>query len=196
VRQFKTEERLNKIRRVLEARRKSLTVVLENIHDPHNVSAIFRTSDAVGISSVALLYTIESFPQVAKSSSASAMKWVEKEKYKSVKECYSALRGKGFKIYASSLEGTPENVYDLDLTEKIAVVLGNEARGVSEDAASEADKLIKIPMLGMIQSLNVSVAAAVILFGAMRQRIIKGDYEHSEMTDEELNQMIDEWSNK
>ncbi len=186
MRQFKTNERLDKIKKVLEARRKSLTVVLENIHDPHNVSAIFRTSDAVGISSVALLYTIESFPQIAKSSSASALKWVEKEKYRDIPECYTALRNKGFKIYASSLQDGSENIFELDLTEKIAIVLGNEARGVSEDAAKMADKLIQIPMLGMIQSLNVSVAAAVILFEAMRQRMVKGDYGKPEMRSSEL----------
>jgi tRNA (guanosine-2'-O-)-methyltransferase len=196
MRQFKTEERLNKIKKVLELRRKSLTIVLENIHDAHNVSAIFRTSDAVGVSSVSLLYTIEQFPPIAKSSSASALKWVDKQKYKTVEECYSALRDKGFKIYASALSDNSKDIYSLDLTEKIAVVLGNESRGVSEEAAKHADELIKIPMLGMIQSLNVSVAAGVILFEALRQRMLKGDYDSPELSSSELENKIDEWCDK
>jgi tRNA (guanosine-2'-O-)-methyltransferase len=171
-------------------------VVLENIHDPHNVSAIFRTCDAVGIPKVSLVYTIEKFPKIGKKSSASAFKWVEREKYKSIENCYSQLRKDGYKIYASSISEDSKSIYELDLSEKIAIVLGNEHRGVSSEASKLADERIIIPMFGMVQSLNVSVAAAIILYEAARQRIIKGKYELSQISEKELDRLIEQWCSK
>jgi len=191
----RTQSRKNKIISVASKRQKSLNVVLENIHDPHNVSAIFRTCDAVGVQEISLIYNEEKFPKIGKKSSASAYKWVERQKYKSVEDCYENLHEKGFKIFASSLSAD-KNLYDLDLTKKCALVLGNEHRGISPEAGELADEKFIIPMQGMVQSLNVSVAAAVILFEAMRQRIIKGMYERSEYSDKELKELINYWSNK
>jgi len=196
VRSTKTEKRLEKITRVIKSRQHSLTVVLENIHDPHNVSAIFRTCDAVGIPKVSLVYNFEAFPRIGKKSSASAFKWVDKEKYKTVEECYSNLRKEGFKIFASSLTENSKNLYELDLTKKAAIVVGNEHRGVSDLSAELADEVFSIPQFGMVQSLNVSVATAVILYEAMRQRIKKGMYKKSEMDDELLDKLIDNWCEK
>ena len=193
---FKTEKRKNKIVSVVNARQKSLRIVLENIHDPHNVSAIFRTCDAVGVLKVSLVYTVEKFPKIGKKSSASAFKRVGKEKYKSVEQCYGSLREEGFKIYASSLSEESVSLYDLDLSEKVAIVLGNEHRGVSDEAANLSDKKFLIPMHGMVQSLNVSVAAAVILYETYRQRCAKGLYKSSEFSGEELESMIDDWCKK
>ncbi len=196
MRSTKTEKRLEKITRVVNSRQHSLTVVMENIHDPHNVSAIFRTCDAVGIPKVNLVYNFESFPRIGKKSSASAFKWVDKEKYKSVEECYSELRKNGFKIFASSLSENSKNLYDLDLTQKVAIVVGNEHRGVSETSAELADEVFLIPQFGMVQSLNVSVATAVILYEAMRQRIKKGMYKKSELDEKTLDKIIDNWCEK
>jgi tRNA (guanosine-2'-O-)-methyltransferase len=193
----KTDKRVNKITSVINTRQKSLRVVLENIHDPHNVSAIFRTCDAVGISEVYLIYYIEKFPKIGKKSSASAFKWVERIKFKSVTECYSKLREEGFLIYASAISEDSKKLYELDLTKKIAIVFGNEHRGVSEDAVKLADGKVSIPMYGMVQSLNVSVAAAVVLYEALRQRLQEGMYDYSEYSKEELETKIKEWtSNK
>jgi tRNA (guanosine-2'-O-)-methyltransferase len=193
---FKSEKREKKIISVAEKRQRWLKVVVENVHDPHNVSAIFRTCDAVGIPSVSLIYNIEAFPKIGKKSSASAFKWVEREKYKSVKECYKNLHEQGYKVYASSIEDGAKNLYDLDLTGKSAVVFGNEHRGVSEEAASLADERFLIPMFGMVQSLNVSVAAAVTLYEAMRQRLKNKMYDKSEYSDEELENIIEKWCRK
>lgn len=196
MKEFKTEKRKNKITSVINYRQKSLRVVLENIHDPHNVSAIFRTCDAVGVSKVSLVYTIEKFPRIGKKSSASAFKWVEKDKYKSIKECYDTLRKDGYTIYASSISEDAISLYDLDLTKKVAVVLGNEHRGVSDEAAELADKKFLIPMYGMVQSLNVSVATAVILYEAQRQRKQNGFYDSTEYSEEELEKFIEAWCKK
>lgn len=190
---MKSEKRTERIISVLTKRQLSLTVVLENIHDPHNVSAIFRTCDATGIGEVSLIYNEEKFPKIGKKSSASAFKWVDKKKFRSVKECYADLRNDGFRIYASAINENSKNLYDLDLTGKTAIVLGNEHRGVSKDAASNADDIFLIPMHGMVQSLNVSVAAAVILYEAQRQRALKGMYDNPQYTPDELNNRIHDW---
>jgi len=196
LKRFKTDQRLEKIANVINRRQYSLRVVLENIHDPHNVSAIFRTCDAVGVPKVSLLYTFEKFPKLSRISSASANKWVEKERFESPAVCIDKLHSEGFKVYASMLSEDAVDFYSLDLTEKVAVVMGNEHRGISREMAEKADKVFYIPMNGMIQSLNVSVAAAVVLFEAERQRIIKGMYPSKELTENEIETIIDEWCAK
>lgn len=196
MRKFKTERRLKKIENVVRARQFSLRVVLENIHDPHNVSAIFRSCDAVGVSQVDLLYHVEQFPKISRVTSASSKKWVKQRRFNKVEECVSELKTEGFKIYGTMLSDKAEDIYKIDLTEKIAIVMGNENRGISEEMSKLIDKHIYIPMRGMIQSLNVSVATAVVLYEAQRQRALKGMYEKSELPGNELESMIDEWCDK
>lgn len=196
MRKFKTEERLKKISATAKSRQFSLHIVMENIHDPHNVSAIFRTCDAVGVPKVSFLYTIEKFPKVSRVSSASATKWIEIEKFDNTKTCIDSLKKQGFAIYSSMLDKDAINLYELDLTQKIAFVVGNEHRGISEEIKKLSDKTFYIPMRGMIQSLNVSVATAVILYEAQRQRELKGMYSQSELLDEQLEKLIDKWCSK
>ncbi|HMU43894.1 MAG TPA: RNA methyltransferase [Ignavibacteriaceae bacterium] len=188
----RTENREQKIFRVAASRQFDFNIVLENIHDPHNVSAIFRSCDAVGIPEICLVYNKEQFPRIGKKSSASAFKWVKSKKYKSIAECYNELHDRGFKIYASSITEKSKSLYDLDLSENTAIVLGNEHRGVSSEAQNLADDNFMIPMHGMVQSLNVSVAAAVILYEAMRQREIKGLYPFKKNKTAEMS-LIEEW---
>lgn len=196
MRKFKTDKRFKKIEEVVTARQQSLKVVLENIHDPHNVSAILRSCDAVGVSEVDLLYTVEEFPKISKVSSASSKKWVEQKRYNNTIECINSLKKDGFKIYGTLLSEEADSIYDLDLTEKVAIVMGNENRGLSEEMIAAIDKPVYIPMRGMIQSLNVSVATAVTLYEAQRQRALKGMYEKSELSEEELENQITEWCDK
>jgi len=165
-----TEKRKKKFLSVLGGRQSDLTVVLEDIHDPHNVSAILRSADAVGVLEVQLVYEKEEFPKLGKKSSASALKWVKRRNFKSIRECFERLRGEGFVIYATRLTGRSVSLYDIDLTRKVALVFGNEHSGVSGKAARLADANFQIPMTGMIKSLNVSVACAVSLYEALRQR--------------------------
>ncbi|MGA9364792.1 MAG: RNA methyltransferase [Bacteroidota bacterium] len=193
---MRTERRLQKIRRVLRDRQPDLTVVLENIHDPHNVSAILRSADAVGIAEVHLVYTTEEFPRIGRKSSASASKWVVRRKWRSVEECYSRLRKQGFKIYASQLDSESLRLFDLNLRNKGALVFGNEHQGVSEEAAALADARFIIPMYGMIESLNVSVACAVSLYEALRQRLEHGGYSKPKLSDTALRGLAEEWSKK
>jgi len=175
-------------------RQPDLHVVLENIHDPHNVSAILRSCDAVGVPVVSLVYTIEKFPQIGKKSSASAFKWVDREKFKSIQSCYDALHTLGVSIYATTLVPGAKSLYEIDLTKPCALVLGNEHRGVSDEAATLADERIFIPMQGMVQSLNVSVATAVALYEALRQRKAKGMY--SETPNEKTTGIVERYLRK
>ena len=191
-----SERRLARLETVLRHRQPDMTVVMENIHDPHNVSAMLRSCDAAGVLEAQLLYNIDAFPKIGKKSSASAGKWVERRKFKSVTDCYAKLRSEGFVIYATRLDERAQSLYDLDLTRKVAFVFGNEHRGVSDEAAEKADEIIQIPMLGMIQSLNVSVACAIVLYETLRQRLKKGDYANPKFRKEEFERLLDEWKKK
>lgn len=193
-----TEKRLNKFKKVIKQRQKYFTIVLENIHDPHNVSAILRTAEAVGIDRVYLVYYIEEFPKISVVSSASAKKWVELIKFKSISKCYQELRKDKFKIYSSYISGGFQNtsLYELDLTKRVALVFGNEHRGLSEEAVALSDKSFYIPMKGLIQSLNVSVSVAVCLYEALRQRELKGMYNRSLYTKAEQEEKLRKYISK
>lgn len=174
-----------------------MTIILENVHDPHNVSAVLRSCDAVGIYSVCLLYYGEyEFPDLSKRSSASAKKWVEQTKFSSIDECYSTLREDGFKIYTTALGRDAVSIYDTDFTEKVAIVFGNEHSGVSKEAQEKSDGNILIPQVGMIHSLNISVACAVTVFEAFRQRQQKGLYTQARFEEDKLNELVEEWSKR
>lgn len=191
-----TPRRRSRLEQVLGRRQSGFTIVLENIWDPHNVSAILRTADAVGILDVHLLYHIEPFPnlvKVGKQSSASAKQWLTFHLHTSVAECYAALRREGFTIYASALTENSMDLYEIDGTARIALVLGNESRGISDDARSLADGVYVIPMMGMVQSLNVSVAAAVSLYEVMRQRSAAGLYNSPSLPDPEYTRLLEQW---
>ena len=181
---------------VLRARQTGLTVVMEDIHDPHNVSAMLRSADAVGVGEVQLLYTQDKFPKLGKKSSASATKWIKRNPFDDVEKCYEKLRERGFVVCATHLGKKSVSLYDLDLTRNIAFVFGNEHRGVSEAAAKLADENFQIPMKGMIQSLNVSVACAVSLFEALRQRLQGGMYGKAQLSRQAITKLFDEWSAK
>ncbi|MEW6511567.1 MAG: RNA methyltransferase [Bacteroidota bacterium] len=191
-----SERRGEKFRSVIARRQPDLTVVLENIHDPHNVSAIFRSCDAVGVLRVELVYTVERFPRIGRKSSSSANKWLDRRAHRSVEACYATLHAEGFRIFATRLSEEARTLYDLDLTGSVALVFGNEHRGVSDEAAEKADAVFSIPMMGMIQSLNVSVAAAVSLYEALRQRQAGGGYRAPMLPYPERERLFEQWSKR
>lgn len=191
-----SERRIARLEYVLNHRQPDLTVVMENIHDPHNVSAMLRSCDAAGVWEAQLLYNVDAFPKIGKKSSASAGKWVERRKFKTVSECYAKLRSEGFRIYATRLDENARSLYEFDLTQPVALVFGNEHRGVSDEAAQEADELLQIPMYGMIQSLNVSVACAITLYEALRQRLTKSGYGKGKFSMQEFEELLEKWKRK
>ena len=191
-----TERRRDKFLSVLQRRQQDMTLVMEDIHDPHNVSAVLRTADAVGLLEVQLVYNNEEFPKLGKKSSASAVKWIQRRKFTAIKECYDQLHEEEFTVYATQIGVKSKSIYNIDCTKKVAFVFGNEHRGVSKEAAKLADGLIEIPMMGIIQSLNVSVACAVTLYEALRQRSAVGMYKKSAMPNAAIKKLFDEWMKK
>jgi rRNA methylases len=192
----RTPEREAKLRRVLSLRQKDLAMVLANIHDPHNVSAIYRSCDAFGVPKVYLYYTQTAFPVLGAKSSASARKWVKSERHNDPDVLISALKKQGLNVYATSCTPQARPVGELDLAQPCAFILGNEHRGVDEEFSSRVDGEVYIPMYGMIQSFNVSVAAAVLLAEASRQRLVAGRYASPTYTEEELTALYEEWAAK
>ena len=188
-----TENRLRTIEQVVHNRQLDLTLVLENIHNPHNVGAIFRTADAVGIDELHLLYTAEKLPWLHPKVTASGAKWVKLRSYTDPRILVDALHQRGFTLYSTQLSQNALSIHEVDWTKPSAIVLGNENRGVSQHLAEMADHNIMIPMFGMVQCLNVSVATAIILFEACRQRLAAGKYPNGELGAAWIDGTIESW---
>jgi tRNA (guanosine-2'-O-)-methyltransferase len=188
-----TARRKTRIRSVLEKRQPDLTLVMDNIHDPHNVSAVLRSCDAFGVLRVHLYYTRESFPALGRKSSASANKWVEREHHSDGQQLAQRLRGEGLRVLGTGFPPRAKPLPDWDLTGPTAVVLGNEHRGTSPDLEPYLDGELYIPMQGMIESFNVSVAAGVILYEAWRQRAARGMFDRPSLDPDELEELYRQW---
>ena len=191
----RTDRRQTRLRQVLERRQPDLTVVLEDIHDVHNASAVLRTADAVGVLTVHLVYSFETPPERAFSrvAGAGASKWIELVWHDTIEDCYNALHAEGYAIYATALHADSVSLYEKDYTGKVALVFGNEQRGVSEAAIAGADGVIIIPMVGVVESLNISVACSVTLYEAMRQRLSAGTYDAPRLEPEAFESLYQEW---
>lgn len=191
----RTNRRHQRIQSVLARRQPGLTVVLEDIHDPHNASAVLRSCDAVGVLDVHLVYVHQEPPRQSfgRATSASAAKWMRLHTWDTIEECYAHLRGEGFAILATALDHRSRGLYEADFTQPTALVFGNERSGVSPEAVEHADGTIYIPMLGMVESLNISVACAVTLYEAMRQRLAAGCYDAPSLDADELARLEADW---
>jgi tRNA (guanosine-2'-O-)-methyltransferase len=189
-----TPERSEKLLRVLSKRQSGITVVLENIEDPHNVSAVLRTCEAVGIQDVYSLTTkVPKHKRWGYRSSSSAYKWLTTHQFTNTKECVAELRKHYDTILTTHLSSDAVSLYELDLTQKIALVFGNERGGVSEEFRQLADGNFLIPQVGIIQSLNISVACAVTVYEAYRQRFAAGLYDAPSLPADRIQQLKQEW---
>lgn len=172
-------ERYHRIHTVLKARQPDLTLCLEEVHKPNNVSAIIRSADAAGVHKIHAVWPDPKMRTLSHTS-AGARNWVEVDTHESIDDAVGELKGQGMQILATNLSDTAVDFRDIDYTKPTAVILGGEKHGITPHALSMADQDIIIPMVGMVQSLNVSVASALILFEAQRQRQIAGMYERDE----------------
>lgn len=189
-----TPERSKRLNDVLSKRQPGLTLLLENVHDPHNISAVMRTCDAVGIQDLYILNThIPKHKKWGARSSSSAAKWLTIHQYTEIKECFAALRKNFDKIYTTHLSADAVGMHELDLTQKVALVFGNEHNGVSEETIALSDGNFIIPQVGIIQSLNISVACAVTLYEAFRQKTLAGHYAETQLEQAHLQQLKNEW---
>ena len=168
-------ERFQRIHEVLATRQPDLTVCMEEVHKPNNVSAIVRTADAVGIHKVHAVWPSSGMRMLG-NTSAGARNWVELETHDSMVNAVSTLKAQGMQVLATNLSDTAIDFREVDYTKPTAVILGGEKNGITAEALSMADQDIIIPMVGMVQSLNVSVASALILYEAQRQRQNAGMY--------------------
>ena len=191
-----TARRRARLRAVLEYRQPDLTLVLANIHDPHNVSAIYRSCDAFGVGHVHLYYTGTPFPVLGRKTSASARKWVDSVRHKDSASLFSSLRAQKMQVLATSFSPAARPLGAWDMTLPTAVIMGNEHSGVEQELLQEADGQLYIPMRGMIQSFNVSVAAAVILAEAARQREAAGMYSAARLNADMLEEKLAQWLEK
>jgi len=183
-------ERYQRIQQVLKTRQTDLTLCLEEVHKPNNVSAVIRTADATGLHKVHAVWPNEM--RTLGHTSAGARNWVEVETHDSIAEAIQELKSQGMQVLVTNLSDTAVDFREIDYTKPTAIILGSEKIGASEQAKQLADQDIIIPMIGMVQSLNVSVASAVILYEAQRQRDAAGMYnkQHSALPEETIHRTL------
>ncbi len=174
-------------------RQTSLTVVMDNVNKSHNLAALVRSCDAAGIRDVhAVSYRKHIFTR--HNAAAGSSKWVNLNLYREIESVYTLLRREGMQILAAASTQNSVDFREIDYTIPTALVLGAEWDGISENAVQGADRCIAVPMFGMVESLNVSVAGAVIIFEAQRQRLLKGMYDHPEIPEESLQRLLFEYT--
>lgn len=190
-----TPEREHRLKSVLDKRQGDITIVLENVFDPHNISAVMRTCDAVGVQDIYVLNTkIPPHKKWGAKSSSSAAKWLTIHQFDNAAACFSSLRNHYSVILTTHLSSDAVSLHTIDFTKRIALVFGNEHSGVSDEIRALADGNFIIPQIGIIQSLNISVACAVTLYEAMRQRTNAGLYNQQSLDDVRYNELYNQWS--
>jgi len=193
-----TPERKEKLQHVLSNRQFDLTVIFENVQDPHNIAAVLRTCESAGIQEVHILnHTIAPHPKFGDSlgfrSSSSAWKWLTLHYHDNLQACVSQVRAEGFKLMATALNEKAVDLYSIDFTEPLALVFGNEKKGVSPEMLALCDGNFLIPQMGIIQSLNISVACAICLYEAFRQKYTKGHYERNNSKNPKYRDVANQW---
>jgi len=190
-----TPERRERITKALQNRQPDLTVVMENIFDPHNIAAVMRTCDSVGIQEIYVLNNmIQRHAKFGKKSSASAAGWLTIHQYDDTEACMAAVKQKYSNIYATHLGKQAVSLYELNRAQPVALVFGNEHAGVTEACLKHCNGNFIIPQVGMVKSLNISVACAVSLYEAYRQREQKGFYNGKlRLPKEQANKLMDKW---
>ena len=161
--------RYNRLKSVLNKRMSDLTVLIENVEKPHNLSAIIRSCDAVGVLEAYAVFNKEKC-LTFNSTAQGSQKWIQINQYKEIKTAVDVLKKKGFKLYGTNLKSKSIDYRKCDFIGPTAFILGAEKWGISTEAEDLMDEHIHIPMRGMVESLNVSVAASTLLFEAIRQR--------------------------
>ena len=189
-----TPERTRKLNDVLSKRQPDIAVVLENVFDPHNISAVMRTCDAVGVQDIYILNTkIPRHKKWGAKSSSSAAKWLTIHQFENALACFSSLRKNYSTILTTHLSSDAISLHEINFTKNIALVFGNEHSGVSDEIRELADGNFIIPQVGIIRSLNISVACAVTLYEAYRQKNLAGQYDHQRLEQAEFDKLFQEW---
>lgn len=178
-----TPERLAIIKKSLAMRQTDLTVVMENVRKPHNLAAVARTLEAVGGLEIHAITELTSI-RLTQMSASGTKKWIKVNKHATTEQALTHLKHQGFQLVATSLGENSKDYREIDYTRPTAILVGEELEGISEQAIQMADENISIPMIGMVQSLNVSVASALVLYQAYHQRMAAGAYDRRSLDDE------------
>ncbi len=188
-----TPARFAKLKRVLDRRQPDLTVLAENVHKSHNIAAVLRTCDAVGVTE---LHAVSPGGEFARHRmiSGGSRKWLRTHAHADIAAAVRHIKDSSFQIVAAHFSDDAIDYRQVDFTRPTALLLGAELAGVSPEAAALADCCIVIPMRGLVASLNVSVAAAVILYEAARQREAAGLYERCRLDPVTYRELLFEWS--
>lgn len=186
-------ERFRRLSAALERRQPDLTVLMERVHKSHNLSAILRNCDAVGVLEAHAVVPVEGL-DIHAHTSAGTSKWVRIRRHASTEDAVRTLKESGFCILAAHPGADAVDFRKVDFTEPTALMMGAELLGLSERALELADLRVSIPMVGMAQSFNVSVATALLLFEAFRQREAAGMYEASRLESKEFDRILFEWA--
>ncbi len=187
-----TPERVARLDAVLAMRQPDLTVFAENLHKPRNFSAMVRNCDAVGINEMHVMAD-EDAVRTHWNTSQGAEKWMHVRTHANASDACAQLKASGFSLVAAHLSDTAVDYREIDYTQPTALVLGTELFGVSDITLAHVDQQINIPMMGVSQSLNVSVACAIVLYEAQRQRQAAGMYDRCRLDDETLTRQRFEW---
>jgi tRNA (guanosine-2'-O-)-methyltransferase len=174
LRQMLTPQRRARIDHSVRHRHKSLTVVVEDIRDPHNQGAVLRTAEGLGLLSAHSIDTADDTFRPARGITRDSDKWMRVHRHTSIESCVEQLASEGYAIYCGALDATSVSLYDLDVTRPCAFVFGNEHKGISPTLRAHATRLFTIPMRGFVESFNISVAAAICLSHAIHQRSLAG----------------------
>jgi tRNA (guanosine-2'-O-)-methyltransferase len=188
-----TEERIARVTGVLSRRQPDLRIILERITNAHNANAVLRTCDAAGILHIDLIGPEAEPFLINKAITTRADKWLDLHYHASTAACLGALRERGFQVAVTCLAPDAVDYTELDYAKPTAVVFGNESDGVSPEALALSDVRIRIPMLGMAQSLNLSVSAGVILYEALRQRRARGFFDGPRLSPADLEAYAARW---
>lgn len=186
--------RAAKFQEVAKRRQLNLTVILENVIDQHNIGAVLRSCDSVGIHEIFILQTLEHLQAknlaVGKRTSSGTRKWVNINYYTNREACFHHVRQRYDYIWSTQLSQESKDLYELDLTESVAFLFGNEKTGITEETLAYSDGNFMIPQIGMAESLNISVACAVTVYEAYRQRFEKGFYTYNLQTSPQEQQAL------
>ncbi|HMP92807.1 MAG TPA: RNA methyltransferase [Phnomibacter sp.] len=189
-----TPQRFERLTQVLNHRQPDLTVILENVFDPHNISAVMRSCDAVGIQEIFVLNTtIPRHKKWGAKSSSSAAKWLTVHQHDNLEACLTQVRQHYGCILTTHLAQNAIDLYEVDFTQPVALVFGNEHSGCSEEIINQADGNFIIPQMGIIQSLNISVACAVTIYEALRQKRKAGHYNQPRLPQEQRQLLEQQW---
>lgn len=184
-----TPERFKRITEILDKRQPDLTVCMEQVHKTHNLSAIIRTADAIGVHNIHAIYTTES-RWLSGGRASGSQKWVKVTEQPDTATAIEQFKSQGMQVLATNLSDRAKDFREIDYTKPTALILGQERDGISEQALELADHHVVVPMFGMVESLNVSVAGALIMYEAQRQRLAAGLYDTPRLPESIRHQML------